>query len=376
MRLLFAIKSLNVPGGGAERVLVQVASGLVARGHDVAVMTFDSPGLSFYPLDERVRRIDLAVGPPGQPTPRFGLLAALPRMRSAAVAFRPDLAVGFMHSMYLPLGIALVASGVPVVASEHALSRHFQGRAVQRAMVNLGKSLFVAKTVPSGSVRREHDEAARKRVFVLPNPLDLESLSGIEHMAPASPPVLLSVGRFMVEKNQKDLVEAFGRIAGEFPDWSLRLVGEGELRAELEEQVRRTPHGDRIALPGATRDIAGEYRQASIVVVPSRFESFGMVTAEAQACGRPVLGFADCPGTNELIVDGVTGLLVPGGESRVQGLAEGLRRLMADPALRAQLGAAGPASVQRFSIGSVVDAWESFMSRAVSSRLYAEATSP
>ena len=44
MRLLFAIKSLNVPGGGAERVLVQVAGGLAARGHDVAILTFDSPG--------------------------------------------------------------------------------------------------------------------------------------------------------------------------------------------------------------------------------------------------------------------------------------------------------------------------------------------
>lgn len=376
MRLLFAIKSLNVPGGGAERVLVQVASGLAARGHDVSILTFDSAGASFYPLDERVTRIDLAVGPPGQPTPRFGLLAALPRMRSAVKAFRPDLAVGFMHSMYIPLGIALVASGIPVVASEHALSRHFQGRAVQRAMVNLGQSLFVAKTVPSESVRREHDNLAMQGVYVLPNPLDLESLAGIDGTEPDDPPVLLTVGRFMAEKNQKDLVEAFGRIAGEFPEWTLRLVGEGELRADLEEAVKRTPHGERITLPGATRDIAGEYRRASIVVVPSRFESFGMVTAEAQACGRPVLGFADCPGTNELVVDGVTGLLAPGGEMRVEGLADSLRRLMSDPALRARLGSAGPAAVQRFSINRVVDVWESFMSAAIAGRLQAGAWSP
>ena len=101
-----------------------------------------------------------------------------------------------------------------------------------------------------------------------------------------------------------------------------------------------------------------------------------MVTAEAQACGRPVIGFADCPGTNELVQDGVTGLLVPGGEDRVQGLVDGLRQLMGDPAQRARLGAAGPAAVQRFSIGHVVEAWESFMEAAVGGRLASRGGAP
>lgn len=376
MRLLFAIKSLNVPGGGAERVLVQIANALVEWGHQLCVLTFDSPGPSFYPLDPRVERIDLAVGPPGQPTPRLRLLAAMPRMRSAVKRWRPDLVLGFMHSMYLPLGAALAWSGVRVVASEHTMSRHFHGKTLQRALVRFSHSLFLAKTVPSESVRREHDPHMLPRVFVLPNPLDLAALDGVWREPPDDPPVLLTVGRFMVEKNHKDLVEAFGRVAGEFPGWTLRLVGEGELREDIELAVRSTPHGNRILLPGATRDIRAEYRRASIVVVPSRFESFGMVTAEAQACGRPVIGFADCPGTNELVQDGVTGLLVPGGEDRVQGLVDGLRQLMGDPAQRARLGAAGPAAVQRFSIGHVVEAWESFMEAAVGGRLASRGGAP
>ena len=55
MRLLFAIKSLNAEGGGAERVLVDVANGMARRGHDPLVLTFDPPGDSFYSLDARVR---------------------------------------------------------------------------------------------------------------------------------------------------------------------------------------------------------------------------------------------------------------------------------------------------------------------------------
>src|SRR5690606_1637159 len=112
---------------------------------------------------------------------------------------------------------------------------------------------------------------------------------------------------------------------------------------------------------GATRDVAAEYARAAFVVVPSRFEAFGMVTVEAQAAARPVLGFADCPGTNELVTDDVDGLLVPGGSDRIRHLAEGMRRLATDPALRARLAAAGPAAAARFDHDRVVDDWAAFL---------------
>ena len=64
MKLLFGIKSMDVAGGGAERVLAIVASGLAKRGHDVSVLSFDAPGgNSFYPLESGVRRICLGMGP-------------------------------------------------------------------------------------------------------------------------------------------------------------------------------------------------------------------------------------------------------------------------------------------------------------------------
>jgi len=63
MKLLFSIKAMNNPGGGAERVLAEVACGLVARGHNVAVLSFDPPGgQSFYFLDSRIERIELGIG--------------------------------------------------------------------------------------------------------------------------------------------------------------------------------------------------------------------------------------------------------------------------------------------------------------------------
>ena len=108
---------------------------------------------------------------------------------------------------------------------------------------------------------------------------------------------------------------------------------------------------------------AGEYAAASVVAMPSRWESFGLATAEALASARPVIGFADCPGTNELIDDGVNGLLVEGGDHRVSHLVAGLRRLMLDASLRDALGARGPASVARFRGEEVTPVWEDFFAR-------------
>ncbi len=162
----------------------------------------------------------------------------------------------------------------------------------------------------------------------------------------------------MAQKNHADLIAAFAQLTQTYPDWRLRIVGDGVLRSEIETQIKKYDLAERIELPGMVRDIASEYARAAIVVVPSRYESFGMVTAEAQAAGRPVIGFADCPGTNDLICDGENGLLVSSEGDRVANLAAGIERLITDATLRRKLGSAGPSSVQKFALESVLDVWE------------------
>ncbi len=100
-----------------------------------------------------------------------------------------------------------------------------------------------------------------------------------------------------------------------------------------------------------------EYARADVLAVSSRYESFGLVTAEALAAGIPVVGFADCPGTNELVVDGVNGLLVSG-DDRVAALEEGLRRITGDRDYRARLASSAASSVERFGLEAVADQWE------------------
>jgi glycosyltransferase involved in cell wall biosynthesis len=169
--------------------------------------------------------------------------------------------------------------------------------------------------------------------------------------------LLLSVGRLSEQKDQRTLIEAFARIADKHPDWRLRIIGEGHLRPQLEAMVAGADLTNRIELAGTIRDMECEYGMAQLFVMPSRYESFGLATAEALSAGVPAIGFADCPGTNEVITHGANGLLVQGVD-RAQALADGLDMLMSSTDLRRRLSAAASASVSQFSLRTIGEEWE------------------
>jgi glycosyltransferase involved in cell wall biosynthesis len=137
------------------------------------------------------------------------------------------------------------------------------------------------------------------------------------------------------------------------------------LRPAIQAQAERLGLQDRVSLPGPVTDVAGELANASFFALASRYESFGLVFAEAMACGKASVAFADCQGVNELVEDGETGLLVKGPD-RIQAMAHGLRRLMVDPNARAAMGTRARQRVfRRFAIDRVCDRWEEILQGAM-----------
>ncbi len=364
MKLLFAIKTLELAGGGAERVLAEISRALAERGHEVAILSFDPPGGEpFYPLHPAVRRISMGIGDVRSGTGPGVAVRRIAAMRRLAKKERPDVAIGFMHSAYIPLGLALIGSGIPLIGSEHIAYDHYRTRPLQAALLRLTPLLVRAMTVISPAIRDGFPALLRRRMVVVPNPLGTPGRGSANVSGEAgSMKTLLAVGRLEEQKDQRTLIDAFARIAANFPDWRLRIVGEGSLRPSLEAQVSRLGLEDRVSLAGTTRDIEQEYARAQLFSMPSSYESFGLATAEALSHGLPVVGFADCPGTNELVQDGVNGLLVAGTD-RAAALAQGLATLMASPEQRQRLGAAGPPSVTDFAPQRVADEWQKLLSR-------------
>ena len=364
MKVLFAIKRLASAVGGAERVLCTVCSYLVSRGHDVSILTFDSRGeTSFYPLDPRINIIDLGIGDSSRPAGMIETFIRMKALRQAINKERPDMAVGFMHSMFVPLAFALVGTGVPVIGSEHIVPEHYRTRRLQYLLLIIA-SLFLNKlTVLSQSIRSRYPVIVRRRMVEMPNPveaaLDCADVSDANEIF-----TILSVGRLEAQKDHATLIRAFARIMHRFPQWQLKIVGEGSQRPELTLLINELDMSERVMMPGVMVNIGEAYQSAQAFVISSRYEAFGLVTAEAMSYGLPVIGFADCPGTNEIIVNGLNGILVEPDDDRVISLAQALSTLLSNQDLRQKFGSAGRQSILTyFSSTQICNKWEELLSK-------------
>lgn len=169
-------------------------------------------------------------------------------------------------------------------------------------------------------------------------------------------PIVISAGRLSHQKGFDLLVRAFRPVAREHPRWRLRIYGRGRQEAKLHVRVLRYGLTDQVRLMGATERLDRRLAAASLFVLSSRSEGFPMVLLEAMACGLPVVAF-DCPhGPAEIIQSPRQGLLVPPGD--VRGLSAAISRLVADPPLRREMGAAARARAADFIPSQVVPMWE------------------
>ncbi|MCC9154150.1 glycosyltransferase family 4 protein [Streptomyces parvulus] len=165
--------------------------------------------------------------------------------------------------------------------------------------------------------------------------------------------IVVSAGRMHHVKRYDLLIRAFGSLAEEFPDWQLRIYGDGGEAAKLRALVTELGLAGRALLMGGFSPIESEWAKGSIAAVTSSAESFGMTLVEAMRCGLPVVA-TDCPvGPREILRHGEDGFLVPNGE--VEGIALGLRRLMADEILRRDMGEAALRNAARYDPAAVAD---------------------
>ncbi len=365
MKCLFAIKTMSASRGGAERVLVDVTQNLAQRGHEISLLSYDPLDVKpVYPIDPAVKRIAVPIGDTSRKTTLTEMLFRIKALRRLIKQEEPDVVIGFMHSMFIPLSIALIGTGIPVIASEHIVPEHYKKRKLEYWALILCAALFWRITVLSQAVKSQYPALLRRKMVPIANAVAKAQVQARPAGATDAVKTVLSVGRLDEQKDQKTLITAFAQLSSEYPDWRLVIIGEGALRPVLEAQIKALGMEDVISLPGTTDAIFDEYAKAHLFVLSSRYESFGLATAEAMAHGLPVIGFADCPGTNELIQHGINGMLV-NGPDRSAALTSTMAALMNDPPAREQLGKNGIKSMENFQIKSICDDWEALLCEAI-----------
>lgn len=157
-------------------------------------------------------------------------------------------------------------------------------------------------------------------------------------------PVILTVGRLQKRKGHHLLIGALPRICAAAPDVLYAIVGDGERRAALQQQVNRLGLRNHVQFLGERADdeLVRCFQQCDLFALPNveiagDFEGFGMVLVEAQSCGKPVIA-GDSGGTRETMGGGVTGRIVDCTD--IEALAGAVSELLTDRGRAAEMGGA------------------------------------
>ncbi|MCH5327913.1 MAG: glycosyltransferase family 4 protein [Coprobacter sp.] len=366
MKLLFCIPSMC--GGGAERVMALVCNGLCARGHEVVLAT-DTAVECFYLLDGRIRVVSLY--PPfreRRSLPEkicYNLFRLYPRIRSVIRQERPDAVVSFLYILNPKVLLASRFLNIPVVSCEHI--NFINGRTWLKTV----RRIWINRLADRVTVLTQRDadylQGRLNRVTVMPNPVSFPVCADVD--TPRRKTVL-AVGNLNASRRKgfPGLIEAWGRIAAKYPDWTLCIAGRGtpENRAVLESRIAASGAEMQIRLLGEVREMQPLYRESALFVLSSENEGFPMALVEAMSQGCACVSFDIATGPREIIGGDDDGVLVPAGD--FSALAGALERLMSDEALRRSTGARAAARMQRFSLPAVLDRWESLLNEVVAEK--------
>ncbi|RPJ78609.1 MAG: glycosyltransferase family 1 protein, partial [Acidobacteria bacterium] len=169
---------------------------------------------------------------------------------------------------------------------------------------------------------------------------------------PPGAPVVGNIAALVPHKGQRYLVDAAATVVREMPRARFLVLGEGELRHELGEQIERLRLSQHVLLGGFRADVLGLLKSFDLFVMSSVTEGLGTSLLDAMAAGRPVVA-TRAGGIPEVVDEGVTGLLVPPRDAGA--LADAILSLLRDDNLRRRMGDAGLARVrERFTVRRMV----------------------
>jgi GalNAc-alpha-(1->4)-GalNAc-alpha-(1->3)-diNAcBac-PP-undecaprenol alpha-1,4-N-acetyl-D-galactosaminyltransferase len=311
MKILFYSRSYKNLAGGIERKSLEIAKGLVDRGHQVDIVSLDSSDdLAFYDWPENVTWHKVNIGDPMR---KASLKERVRRIMFLRNLLKRDfeVAVGFQVGAFALLKLSALGLKVGIIAAERnapTLFEYIGHGKMKRFFSNLILVFSDKIAILFPEFKKYYPSYLQNKFVITPNWVDV-TRSDTAPTQRRNDSQILYVGRFSYQKNIDCLLDAAKLL---HPEIELVLVGSGDGYTDVEAKASSLNLNCKFVAP--TRDLSSYYESATLLCLPSRWEGFPNVAAEALAAGLPVVGFAECAGLPELIFQGKSGELAFGNE--------------------------------------------------------------
>lgn len=370
MKIVYCITALY-NSGGMERVLSCKANYLANLGHEIHIITTDQRDQpTFFKFDPRIRMYDLDINHELTTGTSFlRKVSAFPlkylRHKRRLAKLLKELRADVVISMF-----GVEAAFVPSIqdGSRKVLEYHFsKNKRLQYGRKGLWRLIDLWRTREDEVLVRRYDDFVvlteedknlwgdLPNIHVIPNPLPFTT----DEVAQLEAPIVLAAGRYDYQKNFEGLINIWSLVSAKYPEWTLKIYGDGMERSALEERVRRLGLESRVTLEHPTRDMKSVYLSSSIYAMTSRYEGLPMVLLEAQTMGLPIVSYACQCGPRDIITQGHTGYIIEMGDEVA--FAEALESLMSSVEMRRLMGAHAQEASLRYRLEPVMQQWLSLL---------------
>lgn len=344
--------------GGAERVIANLARHLSQRGYRVVLVTTHKVE-NEYEVPETVKRLiseplaeELCGGRIKNFFVRFRKLRAIWKQE------KPDVILSFIGKNNMMALLTSRGLKIPVAVSVRGEPREEYYNGLLRFLAKQLFQLAEGVILQTGECMKFFPKRVRKKALILKNPVNPAFLC--KPYEGEKENVVVAVGRVDENKNHEMLISAFAQLSEEFPEYELKIYGDGDKREALAGLVKELNLTDKISLPGNADNVVQVISKARVFVLPSNTEGMPNTLIEAMLLGLTVIS-TDCPcgGPAELIEHGVNGLLTP--VSDVGKLKEQLRYVFTHPQEADRMGREAGKLREVYHPDHVLLEWEKYL---------------
>lgn len=366
-KIIFCIDSLGK--GGAERVVSTLANEL-SQNNQVSIITLVNEQVA-YELNENVNLIELGklkYNSKGKSFKKvkslYNLIYRTRELRKCFNRIKPDIIISFLPEASF-LTVYANRKKYKLIISDRNDPNHEYQTSIYKKLVRIlypKADGYVFQTFDAKNYFNNIIDFKKKKYEIIVNPVNEKFIN--YPISKSKEKKIVSVGRLTEQKNIDLLIDSFSDIEKDFPEYTLTIYGDGNMREHLSNKIKSLNLENKIAMPGIVNNIQENIIDASLFVMSSDYEGIPNALIEAMTLGLPVIS-TDCPcgGPRMFIENEKNGFLIPVGSRKE--LANTMKKVLSDDNLKNRIGKNAKDIVELVNPSVINSKWENFINAVI-----------